>query len=173
MNRKNKVQIAVLALALAAVAVIALLIPGAGISIGKLFAGNLKTMVKILPLTFILISLFEVWVKKETVERHLGEEGGFKSYFWALLLGGTTIGPMVVALPVAAALSRKGARLSVIFTYIGAAGVCRVPMTIFESSYMGVKFTLIRYSVSIPLIILSSILLSRALRGGAYEIKEA
>ena len=106
-----------------------------GKEIGGNFVFYFIDMIKILPFAFILIGLFEVWIKRETIEKHLGEKGGFISYIWVLLLGGITIGPMLVALPVAFSLSNKGARLSVIFTYIGAAAVCRIPMTIFEASY--------------------------------------
>ncbi|MCG8569698.1 MAG: permease [Spirochaetes bacterium] len=124
-------------------------------------------MIKVLPFAFILIGLFEVWVKKETVEKHLGETGGWISFFWAMLLGGSTIGPMLVSLPIAHALYQKGARLSVIFTYIGAASICRIPMTIFEASYLGVKFTIIRYAVSLPLVVISSIIM-----GNYYQKKD-
>lgn len=144
----------------------------AGMLIGGAVIKNSLTMLKILPLTFILIALFEVWVEREKVERHLGEKGGMVSYLWVLILGGTTMGPMIVALPVAAALLKKGARLPVIFTYIGAASVCRIPMTIFESSYLGVKFTLIRYAVSIPLIIISSIVMGKILQKKGYRINQ-
>ena len=130
-----------------------------GKEIGKNFIEYLIQMVKILPFTFILIGLFEVWVKRETIEKHLGENAGIKSHIWAILLGGTTIGPMIMALPIGSTLYKKGARLSVILTYLGAAAVCRIPMTIFEASYLGVKFTAIRYAASIPLIILSSSIL--------------
>ena len=106
------------------------------------------------------------------MEKHLGEKGGLRSFLWVVILGGTTIGPMIVALPVAASLYRKGARLSVIFTYLGAAAVCRIPMTIFETSYLGVKFTIIRYSVALPLIIVSSVIMGRILNRSGYKIQE-
>ena len=139
-----------------------------GKEIGGNFIFYFIDMIKILPFAFILIGLFEVWIKRETIEKHLGEKGGFISYIWVLLLGGITIGPMLVALPVAFSLSNKGARLSVIFTYIGAAAVCRIPMTIFEASYLGIKFTIIRYAVSVPLIILSSWIMGRYLEKKKY-----
>lgn len=141
-----------------------------GRDIGNNFIKNFISMIKILPFTFILIGLFEVWVKRETIERHMGDNAGFISFVWAILLGSTTIGPMIVSLPVAYALYKKGARLSVIFTYVGAASVCRIPMTIFEASYLGVKFTVIRYAVSVPLIILSSIIIGRYLEKRKYSL---
>lgn len=125
--------------------------------------------IKILPFAFVLIGLFEVWVKRETVEKHLGHEAGFISYIWALILGGSTVGPMIVSLPIAHTLYNKGARPSIVFAYIGAASVCRIPMTIFEASYIGVKFTFIRYAVSIPLIIIFSKIMGTFLKEDLKE----
>jgi hypothetical protein len=60
----------------------------------------------------------------------------------------------------------------VIFTYIGASAICRIPMAIFEASFLGIKFTVIRLAVSIPLVIVSSIVLANYLVGSNYEIME-
>ena len=145
-----------------------------GFEPGKEIGTNLGTfaleMVKVLPCAFILIGLFEVWVKKETVERHLGKESGIMGYLWALLLAGTTVGGLYVAFPVAYSLYSKGAKLSVIFAYIGASAICRVPMAIFEASFLGVKFTTIRLLVSIPLVILTSKLLGDYFAKRNYQI---
>ncbi len=143
-----------------------------GKQIGLNFFDFSVEMLKILPCAFILIGLFEVWVKRETVERHLGEKAGIKGYIWAILLAGTTVGGLYVAFPVAYSLYSKGAKLSVIFTYIGASAICRVPMTIFEASFLGIKFTAIRFLVSIPLVIITSILLGNYLTKRNYKIVE-
>lgn len=148
----------------------------ADIKTGKDVAENLWafmfSMIQIFPCAFILIGLFEVWVKKETIEKHLGNDSSPLSYMWALLLATTSVGGLFVAFPVAYTLFKKGARLSIIFTYISAAAVCRVPMTIFEASYMGWKFSLIRFTVSLPLIIVTSIILERFLVKENYEISD-
>ncbi|GAB6888792.1 hypothetical protein JCM13304A_22910 [Desulfothermus okinawensis JCM 13304] len=141
-----------------------------GQEIGINFLSFSIEMLKILPCAFILIGLFEVWVKKEKVEKHLGKDSGILSHVWAILLAGTTVGGLYVAFPVAYSLFKKGAKLSVIFTYIGASGICRVPMTIFEASFMGIKFSIIRLVVSIPLVILSSIWLGNYLENKNYKI---
>ena len=120
----------------------------------------------------VVVGLFEVWVKKENVEKHLGKNSGMLGYIWIILLAGTTIGGLYVAFPVAYSLFKKGAKLSVIFTYIGASAICRIPMIIFESSFMGIKFTLIRLIISIPLVILSSIWLGNYLEKKNYRIME-
>ena len=141
-----------------------------GKEIGHNFISFSIDMLKLLPCAFILIGLFEVWVKRETVEKHFGEESGIKGYIWALLLGGTTVGGLYVSFPVACSLYTKGAKLSIIFTFISASAICRIPMTIFESSFMGVKFTAIRFLVSLPLIVLTSILLGNYLAKRGYKM---
>jgi len=143
-----------------------------GKQIGKNFITFSVDMLKILPCAFVLIGLFEVWVKKETVEKHFGKESGIKGYIWAVLLAGTTVGGLYVAFPVAYSLYSKGAKLSVIFTYISASAICRVPMIIFEASFMGAKFSAIRLLVSLPLVIVSSILLGDYLEKRNYRIME-
>ncbi|MGM0602586.1 MAG: permease [Bacillota bacterium] len=135
----------------------------AGKSIFNNFSSFFITMIKFVPAVFILIGLFDVWVKRETIEKHLGEKSSLLAYFWSLVLAGTTVGGLYVAFPIAAALYRKGARVRIIFTYLGAAAVCRVPMTLFEASYVGLKFTAVRWITSIPLIILSSIFMEKYL----------
>ncbi|SJZ71297.1 permease [Selenihalanaerobacter shriftii] len=134
------------------------------------FLDFLMTMLKFIPAVFILIGLFDVWVDREVIEEHLGEKSGALSFLWAILLSGTTVGGVYVAFPVAHALAKKGASLKVIFTYIGAAAVCRIPMTLFEASFLGIKFSLIRLLTSIPLIILSSILLEKYLNRNDYKL---
>ena len=113
-----------------------------------------------------------MWIKRETIEKHLGDNSSWRGYFWAILLSGTTVGGLYVAFPIAAVLYKKGAKLSVIFTYIGASAVCRIPMVIFEASFLGIKFTLIRLLVSLPLIIISSAVMGSILTKSNYEIAE-
>lgn len=135
-----------------------------GIKIGGNFFDFIVSMLKVLPFAFILIGLFEVWVKRETVEKHFGNASGYKGFIWAIILSSTTVGGAYVAFPVAYSLYNKGAKLSVVLTYIGSSALTRIPMTIFEASFLGVRFSIIRLLVSIPLVIGSSILI-----GGYFE----
>lgn len=61
-------------------------------------------------------------------------------------------GGLYVALPPAYALHSKGAKLGGVFALVGASAVCRVPTTIFGASFLGIKFTVVRFLVSLPLI---------------------
>jgi len=143
-----------------------------GIQIGNNTLKFSKSMFIMIPGIFILIGLFEVWVKRETVVKHLGKESGIRGYFIVMVLSGFTMGGLYVAFPVAYTLYNKGAKLSVVFTFIGAFSICRIPMTIFEASYMGIKFTIIRYVVSLPLIMISSMLLGKYLEKRNYKVME-
>jgi uncharacterized membrane protein YraQ (UPF0718 family) len=143
-----------------------------GKEIGFNFYKFFKSMASFLPAVFILIGIFEIWIEKEKIEKHLGDKSGFLSYLWAILLSGTTVGGLYIAFPIAHSLYTKGAKLSVIFTYVGAAAVARVPMSIYEANYVGLKFTIIRILVSLPLIIISSILLENYLKDKKYIIKK-
>jgi uncharacterized membrane protein YraQ (UPF0718 family) len=118
---------------------------GFGFDPGKMIAANFASfsldMLKVLPCAFILIGLFEVWVRRETVERHLGEGSGLAGHLWVVLLAGTTVGGLYVAFPIAYSLFSKGA-----------------------------KFTAIRLLVSIPIVIITSELLGRYLMKRSYAI---
>lgn len=135
------------------------------------FLDFFMTMLKFLPAVFILIGLFETWVEREVIEEHLGAESNLLAYGWAILLAGTTVGGLYVAFPVAYAIYKKGASLRVVFTYVGAAAVARIPMTLFEASFVGLKFTSIRLLTTLPLIIISSILLEKYLTGQGFEME--
>ncbi|MBU9888373.1 MAG: hypothetical protein KTQ49_00705 [Candidatus Omnitrophica bacterium] len=132
-----------------------------GQQIGRDFVTFSGDLFKVMPPVFVLIGLFEVWVSSEDVEKHCGKNSGSVGFLWAVLLASTTVGGAQMAFPVAYALHRKGARLAVIFTYVGAAAICRIPMTTFEATFLGPKFTVIRWGISLPLVIGTAIFLER------------
>lgn len=145
---------------------------GPGKKIADNFISFFLDMLKVLPCAFVLIGLFEVWVRREVVENHLGESSGLRGYIWAVLLAGTTVGGLYIAFPIAYSLYNKGAKLGVVFAFIGASAICRVPMAIIETSFLGIKFTMIRLLVSIPIVILTSNLLGKYLMKSSYRIMD-
>lgn len=144
-----------------------------GIRIGDNFMIFAKDMVKILPPAFILIGLFDVWVDRKTIEKNFGKTSGFKKYIYSILLAATTVGGTFVAFPVANSLYHKGAGYSSIFTYITAASLVMIPMSIMEASILGLKFTFIRIGVSLPLVVISSILLEKYFKKDNYKLPKA
>ncbi len=142
-----------------------------GRKMGVTFGSTGLTMLGLLPCAFILIGLFDVWAKRETIEKHLGQDSGLRGYAWSLVLAGMTVGGLYVAIPIACALANKGARVSVILAYVGFAGVCRIPMVLFEASFMGWKFTAVRMAVSIPLVMVTSQVFGMILERRGYRLE--
>ncbi|MCD4819864.1 MAG: permease [Candidatus Cloacimonetes bacterium] len=143
----------------------------AGIDIAFNFIKFTKNMLILLPSIFILIGLFEVWIPSKTVLKHLGKDSGFRGFLWILILAGTTAGGLYVAFPISQVLAKKGAKLSIIFSYLGFAAIARIPMTIFEASFLGIKFTLVRLIIAVPIVILSSVILGKYLEKSNYQIR--
>ena len=141
-----------------------------GIKIGKNFYIFAKDMALILPPAFILIGLFEVWISREQVEKSLGNKSGIMKYFYAFALAATTVGGTFVAFPLANSLYHKGAGYDAVFTYITAASLFMIPMSLMEASIIGVKFTLLRLGLSVPLIILGANLLKIYLNKKHYTL---
>ena len=144
----------------------------AGQEVGQNFTSFALDILKIVPCAFILIGLFETWIKRGLVERHLGEGSGIMGYILAILLAGTIVGGVYIAFPIAYSLNSKGARLGVIFTYIGASAICRIPMAVFEASFLGIKFTAIRLLVSLPIVIITSKILGDHLIKKHYKLSQ-
>jgi uncharacterized membrane protein YraQ (UPF0718 family) len=49
-----------------------------GLTAVENFKSSFLEMISFIPLMFILIGLFEVWVPKEIIERHIGGTSGIK-----------------------------------------------------------------------------------------------
>lgn len=143
-----------------------------GKEIARNFFSFSGTMLAILPVAFILIGLFEVWISRETIEQQMGKKSGIKGYLWAIVLAGPSAGGMYVSFPVAYALYRKGSSLSVVFFYVGCVALCRIPMTLIEASFLGIKFTFIRLFTAVPLVLISSFLLGEYLTKKKYKMPE-
>lgn len=161
MNKSARINIIVFAVFLGFVALSSVLHFQPGIKMGLGSWQFMKTMLLMFPGAFILIGLFEVWIDPSMVEKHLGETGGLAGYFWMIALACTMMAPLVVALPVAKSLSDKGARLQLVLVFLGASSVFRIPMAVFEATYLGLPFTLVRLLVSLPLIILFAELIGK------------
>ncbi|MFA9423588.1 MAG: permease [Sedimentibacter sp.] len=106
---------------------------------------NALQMLYILPPIFILLGLLDVWVKKETMVKYLGEKSGMVGVVIAFLLGSASAGPLYAAFPVAVVLLKKGSKLSNVLIMIGAWSTTKIPLLLFEASSMGIKFMVLRF----------------------------
>lgn len=110
---------------------------------------NTMEMLAIIPPIFILLGLLDVWVKKDTMVKYMGEKSGIIGVLLAFLLGSAAAGPLYGAFPVASVLLKKGSRLSNVMIMIGAWSTTKIPLLLFEASSMGLKFTLIRFILNL------------------------
>jgi uncharacterized membrane protein YraQ (UPF0718 family) len=126
--------------------------PGIEIAEGNLLV-FLKQLFTLLPLMFILLGLFEVWVPREKVQQHIGKGSGVKGSLLVSLLAFMQAGPLYVAFPVAYTLWNKGCSKFNIFLYLGAFSTMKIPMLMFEIGFLGLKFSLLRIILTLPAII--------------------
>ncbi len=116
-------------------------------------------MAAFLPAMFILVGLFDVWVPRRIVERHVGRDSGPLAILWMVLLGTLQAGPLYGAFPVATALWRKGTAPRNVFIYLGAFSALKIPMLTFEVAFLGWQFSLVRTAVTLPVFIFLAYLL--------------
>ena len=81
-------------------------------------------------------------------------------------------GPLYGAFPVAYILYKKGASIKNIFVYLGAFSTLKIPMLGIEIGYLGLKFTLVRTLVALPLFIVAGYLMECYLRDKKFEVYE-
>ena len=119
-------------------------------------------MISFIPFLFILIGLFDVWFPKEMLEKHIGEESGARGILLVILLAMLQAGPLYGAFPVAYILHKKGASVKNIFIYLGAFSSMKIAMLGIEIGYLGIKFTILRTLISLPLFIIIGYLMEKA-----------
>jgi len=123
--------------------------PNIGFNAVKLSWKNLLEMLAVLPPIFILLGLLDVWVKRETMVKYMGEGSGIIGILLAYLIGSAAAGPLYAAFPVAGVLLKKGSKLSNVFIMIGAWSTTKIPQILFEASALGTKFMLIRLALDL------------------------
>lgn len=125
------------------------------------FASSFKEMISFLPAIFILIGLLDAWVPREVIAKHTGEGSGWKSSLWMMLLAMLQVGPLYGAFPVAYLMWKKGTSVRNIFIYLGAFTTMKLPMLGFEIGFLGLKFTILRTLLAIPVFITIAVILDK------------
>jgi len=147
-----------------------------GFQPGKVIYSNFNQffieMISFIPFLFILIGLFDVWFPKETIEKQIGQKSGIKGVLLVIFLAMLQAGPLYGAFPVAYMLHKKGASVKNIFIYLGAFSSMKIPMLGIEMGYLGIKFTILRTLISLPLFILVGYLMEKIM-GTNFKINDA
>ena len=143
--------------------------PRTGMKSLELTGENLLEMLSVLPPIFILLGLLDVWVKRETMIKYMGEGSGFVGLLFAFFIGSAAAGPLYAAFPVAAVLLKKGSKLSNVFIMLGAWSTTKIPLILFEASALGPKFMLVRLGLDLVGIIAIATLTERFLSSKEKE----
>jgi uncharacterized membrane protein YraQ (UPF0718 family) len=123
--------------------------PDIGFKSIQLTKNNALEMLSILPPVFILLGMLDVWIKRETMIKFMGEKSGIVGVMLAFLLGSAAAGPLYAAFPVAVVLLKKGSKFSNVLIMIGAWSTTKIPLLLFEASSMGIKFMIVRFILDV------------------------
>jgi uncharacterized membrane protein YraQ (UPF0718 family) len=110
---------------------------------------HIKEMLQIMPVVFILTSLLEAWIPKETIVKGFGANSGIKGNVLSLLLGSISAGPIYAAFPVCKMLLKKGASITNMVIILSAWAVIKVPMLANEAKFLGAKFMGLRWLLTV------------------------
>lgn len=136
------------------------------------FAKFITEMLSFLPLLFIIIGLFDVWIPKEIVAKHIGEYSGVKGVVIVIFLAMLQAGPLYASFPVAYMLWKKGSSIRNVFIYIGAFSSFKIPMLTFEIGFLGLKFSILRALFTIPTFIVIGILMEKYVKDKNFQINK-
>lgn len=157
--------------AIGTIAIIALM-RLADIEIGYTMCDNLysflRQLIIIIPCIFILVGLMDAWIPAKWIQQHIGDESGIRGALYVILLAVIQGGPLYGAFPVAYLLWKKGCSMRNVFLYLGAFSTLKAPMMLFEATFLGWRFTLIRAAVAVPVfVVVTEIMTAYARRNGS------
>ncbi|WP_317855705.1 permease [Chakrabartyella piscis] len=125
------------------------LYPIFGISTLNIMKMNLSEMLSVMPPIFIILGLLDVWVERSTLVKFMGEGSGVKGSVLAFVMGSVAAGPLYAAFPIAAMLIKKGAKFQNVCLFLGVWSTTKIPMLLFESANLGLRYTTIRFVCNI------------------------
>ncbi len=130
--------------------------PVMGINSVKNSGYYIKEMIIIMPVIFILTALLDMWVAKEKIMQFLGNDAGYKGIVFAFVVGSISAGPIYAAFPMCVMLHKKGASIRNIIIILSSWAVIKVPMLLNEAKFLGPKFMIIRWILTVIAILLFS-----------------
>ena len=141
-----------------------------GIAAGNNFRDFAMEMAAFLPLMFILVGLIDMWLPRSVIERHVGSGAGIWGSVWVILLAMLQAGPLYGAFPVAHLLWKKGCSTRNIFIYLGAFATMKVPMLTFEIGFLGLRFSLLRTLITLPIFIAIAVVMEAVLKSKGFVV---
>ena len=121
----------------------------------------LVEMLEVMPAIMIISALISIWVPQEVIIKNFGKSSGLKGKLFSMLIGSFSAGPIYAAFPVAQSLYFKGASIANIVIIISSWAVTKWVMFMVETSFLGLKFALTRYALTIPMILIMGYIMER------------
>lgn len=134
-----------------------------GAQVARYTVSNFREMLLVIPPIFVLLGLMDVWVPRETMIRLMGPRSGLRGGLLALFLGAAAAGPLYGAFPVGVTMIRKGASHRNVFIFLGSWSTLKVPMFLFETAALGLRWSITRWLVSVAGTLLIALILERVL----------
>lgn len=123
---------------------------------------NLLLLLEILPIVALAVTVAgyaQILVPQQTMERWLGGQSGLRGLVVAEVAGALTPGGPFAAFPLVLALYRAGASLATCVTFLTAWSLIGLNRAlVWEIPFLGWEFVAVRLAVSLPLPILSGML---------------
>lgn len=124
-------------------------------------------MALILPAVMVLLGLFNEWVPDDVVVRYLGQGSGLSGLGLAIVLGSTPTGPLYVALPIAADLVEKNARMANIVVFLTAWACLKLPQELVELQFLGWHFMALRLILTAVVAVAMGLIMEATLTMGS------
>ncbi len=123
----------------------------------------LKEMLIIMPVVYLLTVVLDSLVPKEMILKGFGKNSGMKGNVLALVLGSISAGPIYAAFPISKMLLDKGATLGNVVIVLSSWAVIKLPMLANEARFLGVKFMVVRWILTVISIFLMGYIFDRSL----------
>lgn len=131
-----------------------------------------KELLSIMPVVLVLTALLDFWVPKKVIQNNLGKDAGGKGVFFSFLLGGISAGPIYAAFPITVMLLKKGASVRNVIIILSSWAVIKVPMLVNEVKFLGPKFMVVRWILTVAAIIIFSFIASKIVKKEDIVLEE-
>lgn len=124
----------------------------------------IKEMLMIMPPVFVLTALLDTWIPRETIIKYMGPGSGAKGIILSFILGSVAAGPIYAAFPVCVMLRKKDASIRNITIILSAWAVVKIPMLLNETKFLGLRFMLTRWVLTVAAILVFSWITSKIVK---------
>ncbi len=131
---------------------------GAALDTARSYVLQLAT---ILPAVMVIVGLFSVFASRELVVKYMGRASGPRGVALSLLAGALPTGPLYIAFPLAAALLKKGARISNVVLMLSAWACIKLPQELMELQFLGWRFMATRLVLTLALVVPMAFVIER------------